>query len=190
MRRECRERFPHHQLLMKPLVSNPGMHHGTCVTRVPWCMSGSLTRGGEENDPGILCAILLVWQEAHFRDVKITSWHGSAPRVTGLLRENQQVWVNPTHKGQWCWRSELYFVSSFKNSWKIVNLSVNWDAQVIAVHITQEGIYGGIVSFMAVCGRRSYNTITQQLEIFWHTTKLGEWFNDNKFGIRNRSEVS
>ena len=24
-------------------VGDPGMHHGTCVTHVPWCMSGSLT---------------------------------------------------------------------------------------------------------------------------------------------------
>ena len=32
MRRECRERFPHHQLKRKPLVSDPGMHHGTCVS--------------------------------------------------------------------------------------------------------------------------------------------------------------
>ena len=30
----------------EPLVSDPGMHHGTCVTHMPWCMSGSLTRGG------------------------------------------------------------------------------------------------------------------------------------------------
>ena len=28
-----------------PLVSDPDMHHGTCVTHVPWCMRGSLTRG-------------------------------------------------------------------------------------------------------------------------------------------------
>ena len=43
----------------KPPVSYPGMHHGTCVTHVPWCMSGSLTRGGEENVPAIpgACAI-------------------------------------------------------------------------------------------------------------------------------------
>ena len=41
--------FPHHRLQRKPLVSDPGMHHGTCVTHVPWCMSGSLTRGGREN---------------------------------------------------------------------------------------------------------------------------------------------
>ena len=29
MRRECRERFPRHRLQRKPLVSDPGMHHGT-----------------------------------------------------------------------------------------------------------------------------------------------------------------
>ena len=29
------------------------MHHGTCVTHVPWCMSGSLTCGGGENVPVI-----------------------------------------------------------------------------------------------------------------------------------------
>ena len=32
MRQECRERFPRHQLQMKPLVSYPSMHHGTCET--------------------------------------------------------------------------------------------------------------------------------------------------------------
>ena len=51
--RECRERFPHHRLQRKLLVSDPGMHHGTCVTHVPWCMSGSLNCGGGENVPGI-----------------------------------------------------------------------------------------------------------------------------------------
>ena len=53
MRRECRERFPRHRLHWKPLISDPGMHHGKCVTHVPWCMSRSLTRGGGENIPGI-----------------------------------------------------------------------------------------------------------------------------------------
>ena len=28
-----------------PRVRDPDMHHGTCVTHVPWCMSGSLTSG-------------------------------------------------------------------------------------------------------------------------------------------------
>ena len=45
--------FSHHLIQRKPLVSNPGMHHGTCVTHVPWCISGSLTRVGGENVTGI-----------------------------------------------------------------------------------------------------------------------------------------
>ena len=48
MRRECRERFPRYRFQRKSLVSDPGMHQGTCVTHAPWCMSGSLTRDGEE----------------------------------------------------------------------------------------------------------------------------------------------
>ena len=28
-----------------PQVSDPDMHHGTCVTHVPWCMPGWLTNG-------------------------------------------------------------------------------------------------------------------------------------------------
>ena len=41
-----------HRLQRKPLVSNHGMHHGTRVTHLPWCVSGSLT-SGRENVPGI-----------------------------------------------------------------------------------------------------------------------------------------
>ena len=37
--------FPRRRFQRKLLVSDPGMHHGTCVTHVPWCMSGSLTCG-------------------------------------------------------------------------------------------------------------------------------------------------
>ena len=36
--RECRERFPRR-------ASDPDIHHGTCVTHLPWCMPGSLTSG-------------------------------------------------------------------------------------------------------------------------------------------------
>ena len=51
MHRECRERFPRHWLQRKLLVSDPGMHHDTCVTHVPWCKSGSLTRGRGKTFP-------------------------------------------------------------------------------------------------------------------------------------------
>ena len=61
--------FPRCRFQRKLLVSDPGMHHGTCVTHVPWCMSGSLTCGDGENVPIIpgACApaILRIWQEAH-----------------------------------------------------------------------------------------------------------------------------
>ena len=45
--------FPRHWLQRKPLVSDPSMHHGTRVTHVSWCMSGSLTRGGRGKRPDI-----------------------------------------------------------------------------------------------------------------------------------------
>ena len=40
-------------------VSDPDMHHGTCVMHVPWCMSGSLTNG--DRTPIICGTIALVW---------------------------------------------------------------------------------------------------------------------------------
>ena len=52
MHRERQERFPRHRQ-RKPLVNDPSMRHGMCVTQVPWCMSGSLTLGGGENVPPI-----------------------------------------------------------------------------------------------------------------------------------------
>ena len=53
MRWKCRERFPRHRLQRKRPVSNPGVHHDTCDTHVPWRMSVSLSRGGVESVPGI-----------------------------------------------------------------------------------------------------------------------------------------
>ena len=53
MRQECWGRFPRHRLQRNPLVSDPGIHHDARVTHVPWCISGSPTRGGGENVPDI-----------------------------------------------------------------------------------------------------------------------------------------
>ena len=51
------------------LVSDPGMHHGTCVTHLPWCKSGSLVRGGGNTFPAFPAhaqpANMRIWQEAH-----------------------------------------------------------------------------------------------------------------------------
>ena len=70
--------FPRRRFQRKLLVSDPGMHHGTCVPHVPWCMSGSLTCDDGEIVPGIpdACApaILRIWQEAHW--VTLSPGHG------------------------------------------------------------------------------------------------------------------
>ena len=70
--------FSRRRFQRKPLVSDPGMHHDTCVTHVPWCMSGSLTCSGGENVPGIpgACApaILRIWQEAHGENLTMLVW--------------------------------------------------------------------------------------------------------------------
>ena len=104
--------FSRRRFQRKPLVSDPGMHHGTCVTHVSWCMSGSLTRGDRENVPGIpgACAptILRIWQEAHgntlygvmawkhfvwrhgMETLCMASWHGNT--LYGVMAWKHFVW--------------------------------------------------------------------------------------------------
>ena len=94
MRRKCRERFSRHRLQMKPLVSDPDMHHGTCVTHVPWCMSASLTHSGGENVPGIpgACATRNFTYLARgplipniLGSCPLSYWWGCMPRRAGCL---------------------------------------------------------------------------------------------------------
>ena len=66
MRRECRERFPLHRVPKEPLVSDPDMHHGTCVTHMPWCKWGNVP-----GNPGA-CAtrnftylVRVPWRQSH-----------------------------------------------------------------------------------------------------------------------------
>ena len=64
-----------------PRVSDPGMHHGTCVTHVPWCMPGSLindfpwSRRRGKTFPAFpvhaQTAILRIWQEAHWAKMPV-----------------------------------------------------------------------------------------------------------------------
>ena len=115
MRRECRECFPRHRHQRKPIVSDPGMHHGTCVTHVSWCMSGSLSCGGGENVPGIPSActthnlMYLVrgpcgWYWGAWRCVYCTLWPkkthktcANANRSTFHLQENITVASQENH---------------------------------------------------------------------------------------------
>ena len=63
-----------------PRYNDPDMHHGTCVTHVPWCMPRSLTSGliwsrrRGKTFPAFPAhaqpAILPIWQEAHWPFVR------------------------------------------------------------------------------------------------------------------------
>ena len=52
MRREYWERFSRCRLQREPLVGDPGMQHGTCVTHVPWYISGPLKGRKIHSIPG------------------------------------------------------------------------------------------------------------------------------------------
>ena len=110
MHREFRERLPRYQLQRKPLVSDPGMHHGTCVMHVPWWMSGSLTRCGREKRS---------WYSRRMRNPQ---FYGSGKRPIGISnyihvkywdmnthpRHNVKVvlgygWVITSHIKWWVW---------------------------------------------------------------------------------------
>ena len=70
--------LPRHREQWKPLVSVSRMHHGTCDTHVPLCMSRSLTCGGSENvlvfPAQAQPASLRIWQEAHGKQLSIVCW--------------------------------------------------------------------------------------------------------------------
>ena len=61
-----------------PRVSDPDMHHGTCVTHVPWCMPGSITSG-------------FIWSQ----------WRGKRSRHSRRMRNPQFIvsgkWPIATH---------------------------------------------------------------------------------------------
>ena len=85
------------------LVSDPGVHHGMCVTHMTWCMSGLVNRGGGENVPCIpgACApaILHIWQEAHgWFNLYPSDWchqhQGDQTVITLLVMQPWRKWVN------------------------------------------------------------------------------------------------
>ena len=92
--------FPAINFNRKPLVRDHGVHHGTCVTHVPWCIQWSLTHCGGENVPGIpgACA-------THNFTYLIRG-----PYVTySVKQENHAVQY---HNASGCSTLELYFCKS------------------------------------------------------------------------------
>ena len=99
MHRECRETFPRHRLQRKPLVSDPSMQYGTCVTHVPWCMYGSPTRDGGETVLAFPAhaqhAILYIWQEAHVMWDRLTVVNSIGHNNPGEMDNLSQVHSPP-----------------------------------------------------------------------------------------------
>ena len=111
---ECREHFPCCRLQRKPLVSNPCMHHGTCVTHVPWCMSGSLTSGGVENAPGIPGACTTHWLAPVSGHI-LTRHESAFP--PSQLGSDIPTMVNVSQSAcSWCWAWEIFTFKVAQNS--------------------------------------------------------------------------
>ena len=78
--------FPAIDFKRKPLFNDPGMHHGTCVTHVPWCISGSLIHGGGDNGPGIPSACA----NRNFTHLV------RGPSRAQQFRDNNHIYATPT----------------------------------------------------------------------------------------------
>ena len=119
MHRECRERFPRHRIQRKPLICDPSMHHDTCVTHAPWCMSVSLTHGGGENVPGIPGACTtsnftyLVRGPCNYH--KMTSWHGNTLDITSpLIGESIGNRITPSQRAS---NADFLLLSYWASCW-------------------------------------------------------------------------
>ena len=86
-------------------VRNPDMHHGTCMTRVPWCMPGSLTSG----------FLWSRWRGKHSRHSPQFYVSGKRPLET-LSALLTNVWENPKSSFQLWWVLTLSLLLVLCNS--------------------------------------------------------------------------
>ena len=75
---------------LSPVVSDPDMLHGTCVTHVPWCMPGSLTNG-------FLCSRWWGKRSLHSRSMRNLQFYVSDKRPMGLCHEDAMAWKRFMH---------------------------------------------------------------------------------------------
>ena len=146
-----------------PPFSDPDMHHGTCVTHVPWCMPGSLTSGwfhlksvAGKTFPAFPAhaqpAISHVWQEVYATDKWCRT--GSYPKRYEIS-ERESSHLSTVHA--WSWhqicthysfggRHARRFVVIFK-----ATLTVNYsdvimgamESQITSLTIVYSTVYSG-----------------------------------------------
>ena len=101
MRRECRKRFPRHRLQRKPIISDPGMHHDTCVTYPGWLTCG-------------LPIQIQTWQgkrSRHSRCIRNLQFHvsGKRPMKIGIMTPlyfhiHHEISWQVTQPRDWSWK--------------------------------------------------------------------------------------
>ena len=90
-----------------PRVSDPDMHHGTCVTHVPWCMSGSLNGG-------------FLWSRwrgkcsRYSRRMRNLQFYVSGKRLMELIVVRICGWVREYSWGDSLWDRGFFFFRSVK----------------------------------------------------------------------------
>ena len=115
--------FPATKFKRKSLVSDPGMYHGTCVTHVPWCMTGSITHAGGKIVPGIpgACA------KPNFTNLVREPWHTLYQRSndgSASMMRNRQIIANAkyaTDRTHWAHHPQNYNPTKF--IWELVKYS-------------------------------------------------------------------
>ena len=139
--------FHRHRLQRKPLVSDPGMHDGTCVTHVPWCMTGSVTHGCGKTFPAFQVhaqsAILRIWQEAHlqsFDSYPVSMDFNINKNAFLIWLHNLILWTSgnpqPVISHQWSWLTCVILLL-ISNIWTKKRLWYeNWGQYLLCVAIS------------------------------------------------------
>ena len=107
-----------------PRVSDPGMHHGTCVSHVPWCMSGSLTSG-------FLWSRWRGKRSRHSRRMRNPQFYVSGKRPMGRM---QMASLCSILQGYWLpWDSRCRIMLNFgrRRTYTMINQGVMWDGMGI-----------------------------------------------------------
>ena len=103
------------------------MHHGKCVTHVPWCMSGSLTRGGGENVQGIpgtsATRKFHILEEAHGISYLCPDIHGSWD-VFSISWGNLKAWFKLNKKAILGLTYSHWFYCKERGDSNIVNIKL------------------------------------------------------------------
>ena len=114
-----------------PRVSDPDMHHGTCVTHVPWCMPGSLTSG-------LLCSRRRGKRPRHSRRMRNTQFYVSAKRPIGQRPvQDQTIWfAKSILSPQWKIRYWLWCIQSDEAEGQLILLAASVGNSTYVVHGT------------------------------------------------------